>query len=131
VFAGSSLLLGPLPFMLPALARDVLDVGPRELSWFVSGAGLWPFQSGRDGIGLSPSAPTVGLGLIVAIAVGLCLAPPRSRPAHAAIAHRYRSVIQSRDFKLGGVGVKVAIKLGTSLRYLGGCTWEPRKRMTT
>jgi predicted MFS family arabinose efflux permease len=84
VFAGVTLLVRPLPFMLPALASDALHAGPRQLSWLVSAAGAGAFLSGLATSWLRASARTTRAAVLVAIAAGLslvALAVQRSLPA--------------------------------------------------
>lgn len=84
VFAGTTLLVRPLPFMLPALASDVLQVGPRQLSWLVSAAGAGAVLSALVTSWLRASARTSRAAVLLAIVAGLslvALAAQRSLPA--------------------------------------------------
>jgi predicted MFS family arabinose efflux permease len=84
VFAGVTLLVRPLPFMLPALASEVLDVGPRQLSWLVSAAGAGAVLSSLALAASRLWARTTYLAVLLAIAAGLSLvvlALQRSLPA--------------------------------------------------
>lgn len=74
VFAGITLLVRPMPFVLPALARDVLHAGPRQLSWLVSAAGAGAVLSSLVLMWLRQSARQPRIALFVAIAAGLSAA---------------------------------------------------------
>lgn len=73
VFAAVTLVMRPLPFMLPALA-DALDLGARELSWLVSGAGAGGICATVLLMWLRQAAHAMRLALVGTVAAGLNLA---------------------------------------------------------
>jgi predicted MFS family arabinose efflux permease len=74
VFTSVTLLARPLPFMLPAFAGDVLEVGPRQLSWLVAAAGAGAILVGLVMTWLRRSTERSRLAVFVAVAAGISLA---------------------------------------------------------